>query len=60
MKMANAARASIVAFAGGEESARNQIRFKDMNTGDERTIARDVFIDELTARLPATGAVASS
>ena len=51
MALANAARARMVVFAGGEEEKAGKIKIKNMNTGEERVIPSIELITSLKTML---------
>jgi histidyl-tRNA synthetase len=51
LKNANAARATITVFIGGDEAKEGNVRIKDMLSGNESTIKEERLVEELTSLL---------
>jgi histidyl-tRNA synthetase len=52
MEQANAARAKIAVFIGGEEESEGKVRVRNMKTGEEQLVARVNLADTLRTLLP--------
>jgi histidyl-tRNA synthetase len=51
MKLANAARARLVLFLGGDEYRQGQAKIKDMVSGGESTVPLDSVVDAVKRAL---------
>ena len=51
LKLANAARAALTVFVGGDEGSQGKVKVKNMNSGEESMIPADELIDAVRKTL---------